>query len=164
MGSLGISWLSVRWWICFQLHRIWRLFVCWRNLKFNKRNEQLKAIVSHSLLTTAFNVLNILLPNPICLICFQICSMGFIFDVYGNICVSMVFPEIFKFFDLFHSVLLMKFSLNYSFFNFYQFNLKRLQVYFKIIKIHFHLHQLPYRQVLSIFYPQESAPSYVHSS
>ena len=89
------------------------------NLKFNKRNEQLKAIVSHSLLTTAFNVLNILLPNPICLICFQICSMGFIFDVYGNICVSMIFLEIFKFFDLFHSVLLMKFSVNYSFFNFY---------------------------------------------
>ena len=121
-------------------------------------------MVSYSLLTTAFNVLNILLPNPICLICFQICSMGFISDVYGNICVNMIFPEIFKFFNLFYSGLLMRFSINSSFFNFYQFNLKWLQVYFKITKIHFHLHQSIYKQVLSIFYPQESAPSYVHSS
>ncbi|BBM56408.1 hypothetical protein JMUB4039_0375 [Leptotrichia trevisanii] len=60
-------------------------------------------MVSHSLSTTALNVLNILLPNPICLIYFQICSMGFISGVYGGMCVIIMFPGLFKSFDLCHA-------------------------------------------------------------
>ena len=41
--------------------------------------------------------------TPICLTCFQICSMGFISGTYGGICVIMMFPEISKFFDLCHA-------------------------------------------------------------
>ena len=66
-----------------------------------------KFIVSHSLLTTAFNVLIYFIAEPhltpSVFICFQIYSMGFISSVYGGICVIMMFPEISKFFDLCHT-------------------------------------------------------------
>ena len=62
-----------------------------------------KLMVSHNLSTTAFRLLNMMLPNPICLICFQICSMGFISGVYGGICVITIFSGIFSLFDLCHT-------------------------------------------------------------